>query len=269
MKRLLRIAVISIGSILPIWLAWGQISALVSFNSTTAANPCGSPVSGSQFWFSADCITLSGGVCSTPSNGSSVTTWSDRSGNSRNATTFTGTLTFNTSQINGLPAVSSTGSSYANIGGSTISASNAHTVFAAAATTNNPGVGGIVGGTSGAGSLLYYMATPSGQATDCPGFFYGGTSGAFTSGTFYQINLEQHGPAFSGTFLQFRRNRATDSTTAPGTACNANPPTQIFTYSDASNTFKGKIAEIIYYNSNLGGTDTTTNETYLNCRYGL
>src|SRR5947209_18963882 len=76
--------------------------------------------SGLMLWFDASQIT---GL----SNGSSLTTWTDQSGNANNATTGSGTVTYNTARINGLPAGTFSGA-YISLA-SAIAASSGNTAF--------------------------------------------------------------------------------------------------------------------------------------------
>ena len=83
-------------------LQLGMPSPLAPGSVPSSATP---PMTNLKLWFAADCITLSGAVCSTPSNGSTISAWSDQSGNANDASVASGTCTFNTSQINSKPAV--------------------------------------------------------------------------------------------------------------------------------------------------------------------
>jgi len=237
----------------------------------TSISTCGSPVSGSEFWYKADAGVTCSGACS---NGSSVTSWADQSGNSRTATTASGTLTFSTSQLNSLPAITSAGSAWATIGGSTIGASDKHSVFIVWNNTLAGGARGIMGGPSADNTITVYTNVGLGSFGFCYDTsvttFGNCTSTGTTVSTWYQGNILQRGPASgSGSLIQFRVNESPISLAGGGNNLNVNPPELIFAYSASLHTFVGSIAEIIYYSTDLSGGDVTTNETYLHCRYGI
>lgn len=230
---------------------------------------CGSPVAGMDLWLKSDAgVTCSGGC----TNGASVTSWADQSGNSRTATTASGTLTYNTAQINGLPAISEASAAWATIGGTTIPANGHETIFVVFNSSGTT-VKGFIGSSSN--GLTYYVQTTntSGSAfglDEASSLFLGGTTGALTmnTGTWYQANVA-HQSTFGGLpSIQFRLSRANITSTLSANN-NANGSNQVFTYASSTDPFIGSIAEIIYYTSLLSGGNITTNETYLNCRYGI
>jgi hypothetical protein len=216
--------------------------------------------SGMNLWYSADCITYTSSVCGVPSTGSTISSWADRSGNANNLSLATGTCTLNTGQINGYPAVTFS-SCQMNIGTAVGPGGGAWTIFAVeklAATGNSS----IIGCASGA--CPDYAITTNQLVFVASGGTLSGTAAADTS--WHQINVYFSNFSTANTY-QFRRDRAADGSGTPGfNAIAAN--TQVGANNN-SFFFNGQLAELIYYNTNLTGTQITQVETYLNAKYNL
>jgi hypothetical protein len=219
-----------------------------------------SPTSGMTVWYSADCVTFTSSVCGTPSNASTVTTWADRSGNGKNLTLSAGTVTYNTSQINGYPALTLAS---AKLGlGSTISPSD-QTAFVVFKATSTASKNGIFGGAAGA---FYYFVNAN-QGVDvaaCVGGSHSGTA-TISAGTWYQSNVSR----VSSTSVTFRLNRSTDGSSSDATGSATALSTMGYNGCNNTEFFGGQIAEFLYYSSALSAGNITATENYLNQKYGL
>jgi hypothetical protein len=107
-----------------------------------------SMLSGLQVWYAADSGSNCGGVCS---DGSSQTTWADKSSNANNlsAGSCAHAPIYHTNQLNGKPAVTFNGSGDCFAVGAAINLQTASTVFAVVKLTSTASVSGLIGGTSG------------------------------------------------------------------------------------------------------------------------
>lgn len=235
---------------------------------------CGSaPVSSNlQIWLKADAgLTCSGGC----TNGATVTGWTDQSTNAYTGT-VSGTITYNTSQINGKPALTFS-SAHVSLSGTPSGGADAHTAFAViklASTTTN---GTILSGTGGGLSSFDWWLNKGSPTVNVQGLdaaqlaFIG--EGSTTLGTTWdQINIAERGHSATGGFLlAFRVNEATDTASTSGTAHDdVNPPNAVgYNVPVNGEFFNGQIAEILYYNVLLTSTQITCNETYLHTRYGI
>ena len=233
-----------------------------------AHNICGSPVSGMKLWYSADCITFISSVCGTPTTGSTISAWADRSGNGNNATVLTSTCTFNTAQINSLPAITNNGScglSYPGVGAGIatvfavmrVSSTGNNTILGVSPTT----AGAPIYGSGNSSKEQYFVVTNGG--------FSAVVNGTATQDTnWHQMNLWVNTAGVGTNIATMRLDRAADGTSGfPNIAYTAANNRLMDTGNGVELT--GQIAELIYYNSQLSSPDITTNETYLNCRYGL
>ena len=257
-----------------------KVATTAYVDAKTVNTPTGVPVAASPSipynglvaWWSADCISLSdASTCATPSNGSTVTLWYDRSGNSLNLVNNTGTCTFNTAQINSKPAVNFSSC------GLTFSSSNyayafrgAVTVFAVIHGTNSGASGTIIAGPLNPKSFQYRYngAGAKEQAFVNTGVASLGTGTAASDTSYHQINVK----CDITTNPSFRIDRATD-TTISGASCSAvsgGAQSSVGYRVDAGNEFfPGDLAELLYYSRVLSSAEITTVETYLNSKYGL
>lgn len=232
------------------------------------------PVTGMRFWYSADCITYSGSVCSVPSNGSTLTTWDDRSGNALTATVQTGTCTFNTSQINGQPAVAFSSCGLTNANTALYGAVNIFAVFKRSSSTGKGVfVAGVSGGLSGS-SLKYWTDTGFMQGMDMSQVIQIGHGSSSPDTSWHQGNTAYTNNVET---LAFRLDRASDGGTITGNDAVSRATTSVGYDRNGSGTefFPGDIAEIIFYGSGPGGTPALTSpqitqvENYLFAKYGL
>lgn len=226
-------------------------------------------VPGMSVWLSADCITYTSSVCGTPANGSTLTTWADHSGNANNVTINAGTCTFNTAQVNSLPAV--TFASCRGSLGTVITATNGHTAFVVMSRTTS--TAGFVWGSASAGGFAYFAAsTATAQGIDRQNTAnVGAAMTHLTSGVWTQQNGFVSNAA-GGFAIGFRTASATDTTSSStSSSITTNGPSGIG--ADLQGTpasfFSGQIAEIIYYNQTLTLTQIQQNEAYFRAKYGI
>lgn len=261
MRHLLILSAIAVVS------ATAQYVRYIPMTSGSGFCPSGfpsSPVStGLQAWYSADCITFPSSVCATPSNGASVTSWADRSGNSRNGTLSTGSATFNTAQINSLPAVTLNSSAMFNMGGTSITSNNLHTAFMV---FSRNATGSIW--KSSLFQFLYQINASQKQEVDSQGNSNLGVSAtSVTASVWHKTTVQLTGTTSAPGFtLLYRLDGAADSTVSPSAgSSNVTPPTS-FGYDQGSGN---KIAELLYYNVQLSSSDITSNECYIYGKYGI
>lgn len=246
--------------------AWAvQYVATVPMTGT-AATP---PLANLQLWYSADCITYSGGNCSTPADGTNVTNWNDRSGNANNATTAN-TCTFHTNQINGQPAVTFNGA--CNLDFTSVAATNVTAIFVVYKRTSGT-VGTILSGNS---SSFGYRTAVNGKQQDMLKILVAdGLQGTAAQDTnWHQIyGVNCNGSCTDGPPYQiFHLDRNADGTSNSGLGI-ASGALHIGSDAGSSEFLNGQIAEILFYTNNgtsISGTvNPTTVETYLHNKYGL
>lgn len=199
------------------------------------------PVSGMLAWYAADQITAL-------SNGGTVATWDDLSGNGYTMTTQAGTPVWDTNQQNGLPAVFFT-SAYMK---ATIpSLAQPLTVLAVLKATG----GSRYFGSSG------NVRLGNGTAAD----IYAGVSlqGGAIGTTFHVVTAQVNGAS--------SLIRVDQTQTASGNAGTNNPGTAIALGSegDVNQEWAGYLCELLAYPSALDSTDIATVETYLGSKWGL
>lgn len=262
----------------------------VSGGGTGSANtPYATPVAASStipyyglaIWFSADCITVTNAsTCSSPSNGTSIDTWDDRSGNAIVAWS-TNPCTFATSQINSQPAVSFNGScgSYNLIAiGAATQWRNHITIFAVAKAAVTGSNLGIIGGNND----VYYRIPGAAQSKEQQisdqniADLGNGTHAVDTN--WHQMNVTCTISTLISASVQpiFRIDRSSDAT-LNGANCNRwnsnSNSVAIQTLgwggSNVNELFNGSIAEVIVYNRVLSSTEITDVESYLHAKYGL
>jgi hypothetical protein len=130
---------------------WGGTRAPVSLVIRPAGSFLPTQISGLAVWLDAsdpNTLAITGG---------SVTTWNDKSGNRRNATLASGTVRYNTVQINTIPVVSFGAASQMNLPNITY-ASATRSVFAVVRTGSGLTLSYyLVGNTSGVSVQLYTL----------------------------------------------------------------------------------------------------------------
>ncbi len=216
-----------------------------------------------DLWFSADCITFASSVCGTPSNGSNVTTWADRSGNGNDGQSGTGT--FSTNQINGKPAVTITSHTYTFK--NALPSNNEHTLFQMI-DRGDTASGWVVGG--GFGSFFYLIngGAPKVQEIDAQGSsVIGKATAVFSPNTFYNTMGQESGTTSGpGFIVLFHLNEAVDTLASSNSALsNITEPTS---FGFGSGVTNARQAELIYYTHVLSAADIVYNECYLYGKYG-
>lgn len=266
------IAGLWIAGVLGLFTARAQILTPILFANTTITPP---PLSGMLLWWSADVGANCSGVACT--NGGTQNSWADQSGNGN-----TGTLTpsisspcvgsvFNTSQINGKPAVTFNGNTTAgsetcfSVGNSGVGLNNksATSMFVVEKLASTAVVNTLASGGSGA---IQWASTTSKEQQGvkaCVSILGTGTGASDTS--WHQLNL-----TYDGTNIFLRKDRSADGNAAPAVAITSNWLTLgVNLCGGGIQTMDGQIAEFILYNRVLSGGEITTVETYLNSKYGL
>lgn len=248
----------------------GQHNVPTSTGATAVAPVPPTPVAGMSFWYSADCITFVSSVCGTPSNGTTNFTWADRSGNANNAAYSQGTCTFNTNQVNSLPAVTFSSCKFTF---SSIAATFGHTMFAVLKTISSGGTGGpYILGAGNSSGIGWTAPSVNGAQTIANVGVSNPVIGTdfLSSGVWTQINatVSNSTPASSG----MRVSSATDTLVSNTSTTWGSPgPSCIGAYCNGttSNFISGQVAEIIYYNSALTLTQIQQNEAYFRFKYGI
>jgi len=218
-------------------------------------------IPGLKVWFSADCITLTGTTCSVPSNGSTITGWSDRSGNANNASTTVGTCTFNTNQLNGLPAVN-----FASCREdfTTVALPASATAFVVFQNTSLSAIGTTFGGAhDNFEGLTNFHAE---QGLNCAGVINVGTGTAAADTSWHQTNIS----FTNSTSLAFRIDETTDTASIITLgSCGAGPRSLGGDFDGGAQFLTGNIAEAMYWDVALTSTQISEVESYLHTRYGI
>jgi len=242
-------------------LVYGQLvfptGYAISSGATASTN---NPVSGSAAWYKADVgVTCTSGC----SNGNTVTSWADQSGNA-NTLTCTGGTTYVTSAINGLAAVAFNGTSGVCTFGTAINLCAGESIYTELKATNATVNSEIVGGASATFGYILNGTLSLEQSIERDNVQALGAGNTAADTNFHQINQTWAG-ASSGA-ITFRLGRATDGTPASANTCTGNSAN--IGENVAATLFANmQLAEIIIYTSALTTGNTTTNETYLNGRY--
>lgn len=268
----------------------GQILSPIFFQNSGSAFPS-APATGMNLWISADCVILTGSVCSSPANGAQFTgggganqaTWADRSANANTLgfISLQNGCIFNTNQINGLPAVK-----FANNCGFSLAAVDSGATYwtmfivAQALIATGPNNSGTVTGgstSSGSPNQLEWdvdWGLGSSASTHANKSF---TTAMGTSNSAIDTSWHVFGIQFSnqsaGNLLLFTRDGASDG---PMSFTSANMAGNIVliginhaagSYQQALNAY---VAELVIYASTsaLSAPNTLTTLQYLRHKYG-
>jgi hypothetical protein len=227
------------------------------------------PVTGMSVWYDASDATTF-----TYSSSNIISQWSDKSGNSRNATQATTSQqpTRQTNVINGLPVVRFDGSNdyleFTNI----LSGDTTFTVFwvlrpVAVTTGYKPSFAFLSNAPDVDYGALHYI-NPSAQGASYP---FGGNSGwgnydnsgSYTANSVYLMEFIADG----STWKVFKAG------TQEGTNNTGGSPSYAKTWIAAQNNpprfSQFDFGEILVYNTALSAGDVTTNRNYLNAKWGL
>jgi hypothetical protein len=241
----------------------------IAANYTTGSVFTPTQVTGCQLWFDA-ADPLNTGTA--PSNGTSITTWYDKSGSSRNATANTG-ITYNTTGLNSKPALTFTNTQW--LTGPVPITTNTLTVFAVISMdSRSPGYARLISlaapGVNDYISNSYLDVTrPTGTAT---GFF------CYRNGNLAINNPPSFGPylyvfSFDGT-NNYNITYIGNSTITTSVASTGNFGISSFAIANNTNTadgcvFYGFMSEILVYNTSLSTSDRQKVEGFLSWKWGL
>lgn len=223
-----------------------------------------------QLLLEADCITVA--PCTSPADGTVLSTWADNSGNGRTATVASGTCTFHTNQVNGLPSVTFS-SCHANF---TAIAWNAGglgiTEFVVLALTDVVNKQELNTGTTA--SFAYMFSKDPNNNNSAEQLVTNDNSVSRGRGTaapdtsFHQMNVTYSNVADP----VFRLGRAADTTIGGAHGSTGGSTSGIGWDKPAGGNnfpFSGKLAEDIIFDRILNSTEIGQVETYLNNKYGL
>lgn len=249
-----------------------------------------SPIPTPTVWYSADCITYSSGSCSYPSNGSTVSTWDDRSGHSNNlglnAHNTAGGCVEETNALNSLPVVqvAIVSNCFFNFTSDPSVTSNTYWYAFAVIEPNTASSGtdySLMGCYEANNAFQYYTANVQGVEEQGTAVIGNGSTTLSTS-SFQEID-EEYSNLSAGDSLTFNYNGSSDgpsSFTAKNIAtCASGGGTTVFLVAAPgaggfifSQQFVGYIAEFILYTGTsapLTSTQVTTVQNYLTTKYGL
>ena len=226
-------------------------------------------IPGLQAWYAADCITTSGTTCQTPSTGTHPTAWYNESTYTTSTVTGSTNVTFNTNQLNGLPAVTfaSTGS-FVTLALPTDSEWKTNPSVSFAGVWKNAGTsakGELIGANSG-GYAYWSCGSSIQQGMDRQQLAQLGTGTAACDTSWHQANA-----VFSfSTSVGFRINQATDTTQGASTGTSGIFPVALGRNNQTtSEYFNGQIAELMFYAHPLQSNEISLLESYLHTKYGL
>lgn len=252
---------------LQFWIVWLLVALLLGasaqsvrrramFPSTVALDS----ISGLKLWLKADSLSLS--------DGDAISTWSDSSGNSNNATGVTTTRpVYKTNILNGYPSVRPDGSddkmtlSDANA----IFQGNTWTAFFVVKIGSNKSNNHLTGGTNGSTNQELRLGW-----SDTTHLFLGQYANDLTSSA-----TSENASGEIYTFIRGASGREIkQSNTSRGTDSNADLMGSVTTFylfrSDLTGaTFQGDVMEIVIYSPSLGTTDEANAYNSLKAKYGL
>ena len=200
---------------------------------------------------------------STTTNNTALTTWSDQSGNSNNATQGTAgnRPTYLTNQLNGFPAIRFNGTSNFLASPSVFPTSSDYTKFVIGRISNTSDHNNFFSGSSGHAMFMLIGSL-------APKLYQGGTF--VTSSISIPLNTFR---VLSGTFINSSRLGeifVSGSSGGTGTAgsVNSDNTMQIGAFGGVS-LLAGDVAEVIGYNYRLNSAQRILVENYLAAKYGL
>jgi hypothetical protein len=227
-------------------------------------------IPGLVFAFDANCIGYSSG-CTTPTTGTTISTWHNSPSAAGLGTTATGhgTCTYNAAQINGQPAVTFNGSTcyFDNYYGSVNWNSFGYSGVAVAANSSTAAKGTFYGSTNN-GGLAYWTCAVNGsarqQGNDAQQTAFLGSGTAACDTNWHQTNFVMTGTAVP----TYRIDQITDTTASGGSSSfPTSASNNVGRNGGGSEYFNGKMAVNYLYYRVLSPADITQLETYLYTRY--
>jgi hypothetical protein len=227
----------------------------------TGFNP--KSISGLAAWYDASVassITL---------NGSTVSQWSDLSGNSRHQVQASASLqpNYNATGLNGKGTLTTTGTQWMQASAFESSASGAYTALMVIKSDNLGGLPAFFqrGGVNDAHSLLITPANTFHARRSDGNQGTVAVSPSISQGQFYILTTVFRSDLSR---VYFRNAQGTDNT-ATVTAPSGNKVLTLFALSSAFQSGWPGIAEFLYYHSELTLVDQTKARTYLSKKWGL
>jgi hypothetical protein len=253
---------------------WGLQSNLPSshpyYNSLQRVSMNPAAIPGCVLWFDA-ADPLNTGTA--PANGTSITTWYDKSGGNRNATANTG-ITYNTTGLNSKPAMTLNGSQYFT--GAVSNTGTTLTVLMVCTMNSSSGGNGrfisLAAGTNVAdyNSTSYMCLVRNSSATAYADVYRANASSSNIVTTYTPYLVETW---FDGTnrYITTQNGNSTSITSAASTGNFA--ITNFYIGCDptfnAVGSFNGFMSEILVYNTALSTAQRQLVEDYLSWKWGL
>lgn len=241
-------------------------------SSPAAAGP--TPPQGNLVqWWSADSGAYNDAGVTLATNGQTVQQWDDRTASDSNASQATAGSrpTFNTSVINGLPALTGDGVDNFDTISNQVNLGNAYSLFIAFRWEGNAGVllGNNEGGAIGTGYAFYVDGTTLYHNINISAGYFATASHSMANPSWHLMeiirtgaNIETVNFWLDGTSLSMTYN----GSGSPGNNCRLSA---IFARITTPLPFAGKIAEILAYNTNLSVANRQSVESYISTRYGF
>jgi len=255
---------------------WGLQSNLPSshpyYNSLQRVSMNPAAIPGCVLWLDASDPLNTG---TAPSNGTSITTWYDKSGGNNNATTSTGTVTYNTTGLNSKPAMTFTNTQYmlgpinSPVTGTTL------TILAIVSMNSSTTTNGRALSLSQLNGLDY------GSVTSVAFARRNGTTGIIPYRK--DVTLSNNPPSYSTPYLfecwfdgtnEYATTQMGNTTSIASIASTGNFNITNFAignecYTAAGDYFNGFMSEILVYNTALSTAQRQLVEDYLSWKWGL
>jgi len=244
-----------------------------------AQSPTNPVTTNLNLWLDATKLSLT--------NGASVSTWNDLSGNNRNATAGTSpTFSASNSAFNNLPTVHFNGSNqYLNVN-LTFLANSPYTIFAVTAKNSSNTPAYFLGNSTGSGQhnitlQCGWVGNTTLQLAQYSNDLHLDNVPTYTGaevGCLYQAKFDQTGSVgAAGHYLSYSDSSATFSSsngnTTPLGSSNSGTIGQAYLFNNNNgyhnNWFNGDIGEILVYNAALTDSQRQSVDAYLNAKWGL
>lgn len=221
-------------------------------------------IPGLTFAFDASCVSITGTTCSSPSNGTTLTTWANRAGFNNSYATMSGTCTFRSSQIGGQPAVTFDGTSCNSNFPAPLLAQYV-TGAVVMANASSAAKGTMFG--SGSGGPAYWTCSGSKeQGNDAQQVSQTASGTAACDTNWHQMNFERA----LGNYPTYRLGESVDATINGTNAAWGSGPDAIgHNGQSGAEYLNGQAALMLWYNRALTASEVTRLETYLHSRFGI